>query len=219
MDRAGLVGADGPTHHGAFDLTYLRLVPGMVIMAPKDESELRDMIYTAIQYKEGPIALRYPRGSAIGVEMKKGFDEIPIAKGEKLIAGDDVALLAVGSMVKYALKAAQILSSEEIKCEVVNMRFIKPIDTEILDYIAGKHTKIVTLEESTLTGGFGSAVLEYFNEKNYKNDVLRIGLPDNFVEHGTQKELHHILKIDPEGIVERVKIFYKNTHIKREITI
>ncbi len=219
MDRAGLVGADGPTHHGAFDLTYLRLVPGMVIMAPKDESELRDMLYTAVNYKEGPIAIRYPRGSALGVELKEGFDAIEIGKAEKLREGDDAALLAAGSMVQYALKAAEKLAADGIICEVINMRFIKPLDTGMLDYIAGKHPKIVTLEENTLVGGFGSAVLEYFNDKNYKNDILRMGLPDNFVEHGTQKELHHILKIDPEGIVERVKSFCRNNSLNQEITI
>ncbi len=219
MDRAGLVGADGPTHHGAFDLTYLRLVPGMVIMAPKDESELRDMLYTAVNHKEGPIALRYPRGSALGVELKNGFDNIEIGKAEKLSEGDDVALLAVGSMVEYAQKAAEQLAAEGVVCEVINMRFIKPLDTRMLDYIAGKHPKIVTLEESTLIGGFGSAVLEYFNDKNYKNDILRMGIPDHFVEHGTQKELHHILKIDPEGIIERVKIFCRHRSLNQEITI
>ncbi len=219
MDRAGLVGADGPTHHGAFDLTYLRLVPGMVIMAPKDESELRDMLYTAVKYQDGPIALRYPRGSAMGVVLKEGFDMIEIGRAEKLREGDDVALLAVGSMVEYALKAAEKLAADGIVCEVINMRFIKPLDEGMLDYIAGKHPKIVTLEENTLVGGFGSAVLEYFNGKNYKNDILRMGLPDNFVEHGTQKELHHILKIDPEGIVERVKFFCRNRSLNQEITI
>ena len=219
MDRAGLVGADGPTHHGAFDLTYLRLVPGMVMMAPKDESELRDMLFTAVNYKEGPVAMRYPRGSALGVELKDGFDLIEIGKAEKLREGDDVALLAVGSMVEYALKAAEKLAAEGIVCEVINMRFIKPLDTDMLEYIAGKHPKIVTLEESTLVGGFGSAVLEYFNEKNYKNDILRMGLPDHYIEHGTQKELHHILKIDPEGIVNRVRYFCRNKRLNQEITI
>ena len=219
MDRAGLVGADGPTHHGAFDLTYLRLVPGMVIMAPKDESELRDMLYTAVNHKEGPVALRYPRGSALGVDLKDGFDMIEIGKAEKLREGDDVALLAVGSMVEYALKAAEKLAADGIVCEVINMRFIKPLDEDMLDYISGKHPKIVTLEENTLVGGFGSAVLEYFSSKNYKNDILRMGLPDHFVEHGTQKELHHILKIDPEGIVERVKFFCRNKSLNQEITI
>jgi 1-deoxy-D-xylulose-5-phosphate synthase len=159
MDRAGLVGADGPTHHGAFDLTYLRLVPGIVIMAPKDEAELRDMLYTAVNYKEGPVALRYPRGSALGVELKDGFDMIEIGKAEKLREGDDVALLAVGSMVEYALKAAEKLAADGIVCEVINMRFIKPLDGAMLNYVAGKHPKIVTLEENTLIGGFGSAVL------------------------------------------------------------
>ncbi len=219
MDRAGLVGADGPTHHGAFDLTYLRLIPGMVIMAPKDESELRDMLYTAVNYKEGPIALRYPRGTALGVELKDGFDMIKIGKAENLRTGDDVALLAVGSMVDYALKAAEKLAADGIVCEVINMRFIKPLDESMLDYIAGKHPKIVTLEENTLVGGFGSGVLEYFSMKNYKNDILRMGLPDNFIEHGTQKELHHLLKIDPEGISERVKLFCRNTSLNQEITI
>ncbi len=128
LDRAGLVGADGPTHHGAFDLSYLRLIPNMVIMAPKDESELRDMLYTAVSYKNGPIAIRYPRGSVLGVQLKEGFDNIEIGKAEKLREGIDIALLAVGSMVDYALKAAKNLETENISCEVVNMRFIKPLD-------------------------------------------------------------------------------------------
>jgi 1-deoxy-D-xylulose-5-phosphate synthase len=219
LDRAGLVGADGPTHHGAFDLTYLRLVPGMVLMAPKDESELRDMLYTAVKYDKGPIALRYPRGSALGVPLKNDFDAIEIGKSEKLTKGDDVALLAVGSMVDYSIKAAEKLEAEGIHSEVINMRFIKPLDTTILDDIAARHNKIVTLEENTLTGGFGSGVLEYFTEKNYKNDVLRIGLPDRFVDHGTQKELHHLLEMDPEGIVKRVKSFTGKKTINHEIAI
>jgi 1-deoxy-D-xylulose-5-phosphate synthase len=219
LDRAGLVGADGPTHHGAFDLTYLRLIPGMVVMAPKDESELRDMLYTAVKYKNGPIALRYPRGSALGVTLKHGFDLIEIGKSEKLKKGDDVALLAVGSMVDYALKAHEKLEAEGIHSEVINMRFIKPLDYQMLDDIASRHHKIVTLEESTLLGGFGSGVLEYFAEKNYKNDVLRIGLPDNFIDHGTQKELHHMLGIDPDGIVQKVKLFSGKKTINHEIAV
>jgi 1-deoxy-D-xylulose-5-phosphate synthase len=219
LDRAGLVGADGPTHHGTFDLTYLRLVPGMVIMAPKDESELRDMLYTAINYKEGPIALRYPRGSALGVKLKEGFDEIEIGKSECLQNGNDVALLAVGSMVDYSLKAAGLLLEEGIHPEIINVRFIKPLDTEMLNDVASRHNKIVTLEESTLVGGFGSGVLEFFNEKNYKNDILRIGLPDRFINHGSQSELHHQLEIDPEGIAKRVKAFCKNQSIKQKVAV
>jgi 1-deoxy-D-xylulose-5-phosphate synthase len=219
LDRAGLVGADGPTHHGSFDLTYLRLVPGMVVMAPKDESELRDMLYTAVNYKDGPIALRYPRGSALGVSLKEGFDNIEIGKAEILQEGNDAALLAVGSMVNYSLKASEILIGDEIQTEVVNMRFIKPLDTAVLDDIAMRFNKIVTLEENSLVGGFGSGVLEYLNEKNFKNDILRIGLPDKFIEHGTQTELHKMLGIDPEGIAKRVKAFCKNQSLKHKVAI
>ena len=210
LDRAGLVGADGPTHNGAFDLSYLRIVPNMVIMAPKDESELRDMVYTAVKHKDGPIALRYPRGNGFGVPLKNGFDLIELGKGEILKNGKDAVLLAVGSMVDYSIKAAEILETEGINCEVVNMRFIKPLDYKLLDDVSGKFSKVITLEENSLIGGFGSAVLEYFAEKNYKNDILRIGLPDRFIEHGTQQELHHLLGIDPEGISEQIKQFREN---------
>lgn len=219
MDRAGLVGADGPTHHGTFDITYLRMMPGMVIMAPKDESELRDMLYTAVKYGKGPIALRYPRGNALGVELKDSFELIEIGKAEKLTDGKDVAILALGSMVDYALKAADRLSLEGINCEVVNMRFAKPLDTDLLDDIAERHSKIITVEENSLPGGFGSAVVEYFIDNNYKNDILRIGLPDHFVDHGTQEELHHLLGIDPAGIAEKVKIFCKSKRINQEVIL
>jgi 1-deoxy-D-xylulose-5-phosphate synthase len=219
MDRAGLVGADGPTHHGVFDIAYLRMIPGMVIMAPKDEAELRDMLYTAVEYKDGPIALRYPRGSALGVELKDGFRKLEIGKAETLTEGEDVALLAIGSMVPYSLKAKDILNSQGISCEVVNMRFAKPLDTELLDKVASKFHKIVTLEENNLPGGFGGAVAEYFASKNYKNDLHFIGLPDKFIDHGTQEELHHLLGIDPEGIVNQVKEFVKNNKLKQEVSL
>ena len=219
LDRAGLVGADGPTHHGSFDLSYLRMIPGMVIMAPKDEAELRNMLYTAIQYQMGPVAIRYPRGSALGVPLKEGFDIIEIGIAEPLTEGEDAALLAIGSMVDYALKAVAILKQDGISCEVINMRFAKPLDTILLDRIAEKHSKIITLEENTLAGGFGSGILEYFAERNYKSDVLRVGLPDNFIDHGTQAELHHLLGIDPEGIAEKVKIFCSSHSVNEKIEI
>ncbi|HPI37099.1 MAG TPA: 1-deoxy-D-xylulose-5-phosphate synthase [Ignavibacteriaceae bacterium] len=207
LDRAGLVGADGPTHHGSFDLSFLRLIPNIVVMAPKDEAELRDMLYTAVEYKEGPIVLRYPRGNALGVPLKDSFLPIPIGKSERLMQGKDVALLAVGSMVDYALKAAEKLKDCNIEADVINMRFIKPLDNEMLDSISRSHKKIITLEENSIVGGFGSGVMEYFFEKNYKNDILRIGLPDQFVDHGTQAELHKLLEIDPEGIVKKTRGF------------
>ncbi|MCL4551602.1 MAG: 1-deoxy-D-xylulose-5-phosphate synthase [Bacteroidetes bacterium] len=209
LDRAGLVGADGPTHHGAFDLTYLRLVPNMVVMAPKDEAELRDMLFTAINYFGGPVAMRYPRGSALGVPLNNGFTQLPIGKAEKISSGHDVAILAVGNMVEYAKTSSEKLAAEGIRCEIINMRFVKPLDTEMLDNISSRFEKIVTLEESSIIGGMGAGILEYFSEKNYKNDILRIGLPDKFVDHGTQEELHKILEIDPDGIKEKVKKFLK----------
>ncbi len=219
MDRAGLVGADGPTHHGVFDISYLRMIPGMIIMAPKDEAELRDMLYTAVEFSDGPVALRYPRGNALGVEIKEGFRKLEIGKSEKLVDGHDVALLALGSMVDYSLKASDKLKEQGINCEVINMRFAKPLDTEMLDYVAEKFNKIITLEENNLPGGFGSAVAEYFISKNYKNDLHFIGIPDKFVDHGTQEELHHILGIDPDGIVESVKEFTQLNQIKHKVSI
>jgi 1-deoxy-D-xylulose-5-phosphate synthase len=188
-------------------------------MAPKDEAELRDMLFTACQYKDGPIALRYPRGSALGVEVKAGFKSIELGKGEKLIEGNHLALLALGSMVDYSLKAAKLLKVQGINCEVVNMRFAKPLDTKLLDEIALRFNKIITIEENALPGGFGSAVVEYFIDNNYKNDILRIGLPDKFIDHGTQEELHHLLGIDPNGIVERVKQFYQTNKINKEVIV
>ena len=216
LDRAGLVGADGPTHHGTFDLTYLRMIPNMVIMAPKDEAELRDMLYTAVEYKDGPIALRYPRGSAIGVEVKEEFEKLPIGKGEIIEKGEDVAILAVGNMVQFSIKAAEKLRSDGISAQVVNMRFVKPLDTELLDEIAHKFDKIVTVEENSVVGGFGSGVVEYFADKNYKNSIRRLGLPDNFIEHGTQAELYAILGIDAEGIYKNIKTFFGKTNSHSE---
>lgn len=207
LDRAGLVGADGPTHHGTFDLAYLRIIPGMIVMAPKDEAELRNMLYTAIEHCEGPVAVRYPRGSALGVKVEDGFSKIEIGKSEKLSDGDDVAIIAVGSMVNYAETAMAMLKESGINCELINMRFIKPLDTDRLDEIAARHDKIVTIEENNLPGGFGSAVLEYLSENNFKNDMLRIGIPDEFIDHGTQSQLHKQLAIDPEGITERITAF------------
>jgi len=219
LDRAGLVGADGPTHHGAFDLSYLRVIPGIVVMAPKDEAELRDMLYTAVDYRKGPIVLRYPRGNALGVQVSENFNRVEIGQSETLIPGDQVALLAVGSMVHYSLIAAEKLKNEGISAEVINMRFIKPLDHKMLDDISARFSKIITLEENSLVGGFGSAVLEYYASSGYKNDILRIGLPDKFIDHGTQEELHRMLGIDPEGIVTHTREFLLNKNVKHEVIL
>jgi 1-deoxy-D-xylulose-5-phosphate synthase len=209
LDRAGLVGADGPTHHGAFDLSYLRLIPGMIIMAPKDEGELRDMLYTATVYNRGPVAIRYPRGSGVGVPLKDDFDMIEIGKGEVLRDGKDIAILAIGSMVYPALRSAEILKSVGIDAMVVNMRFVKPIDAEILIDVFEKFNRIVTVEENSIRGGFGSAVLEYASEVGFDGKIMVHGIPDEFIEHGTQAELHRMLNLDGEGIAERIVKFFQ----------
>ena len=219
LDRGGLVGSDGPTHHGAFDLTYLRLIPGMVLMAPKDESELRDMLYSAVNSIPGPVALRFPRGSALGVEISESFNEITLGKGELIREGNDVVFLAVGKMVEYAVRAADELAKQGIVAEIINMRFIKPLDTERLDAVSRRFEKIITLEENTIVGGFGSGILEYFADMGYKNEIMRIGLPDNFIEHGTQKELHSLIEIDPKGIVEKTIKFIRNKNFNKGVAV
>lgn len=208
MDRAGLVGADGPTHHGALDLSYLRCVPKMVIMAPKDENELRDMLFTAVSYKSGPIAIRYPRGNSMGLPLKPSMEILPIGAGEILRKGNDVALLAVGSMVNTALQAAELLEKEGILAEVVNMKFVKPLDKKLLADIVNRFPKIVTIEESSIVGGFGSAVLEELSGLPHSNFAIKIhGLPDGFVTQGTPAELHQLTKLDSHGIAGTVKEF------------
>lgn len=205
MDRAGIVGADGPTHHGALDLSFFRSIQGVVLMSPKDEQELRDMLYTATMYKKGPIAMRYPRGNALGVEIKP-FQLIPIGKGEIVEKGSDAAIIAIGDMVDVGMKTRALLAKENIDVEVVNARFVKPLDGELLKDVFSRHKKIITLEDNVITGGFGSAILEFMNQNKIKDaDVLVHGLPDKFVEHGTPDELFRDLKLDAIGVAEVIK--------------
>ncbi|MCX6158219.1 MAG: 1-deoxy-D-xylulose-5-phosphate synthase [Ignavibacteriae bacterium] len=206
LDRGGLVGADGPTHHGSFDLSYLRLIPNMVIMAPKDECELRNMLYTATLYKKGPIAMRYPRGNALGVEVGD-FKKMEIGKGEVAKEGKDIAILAIGNMVHNSLKAAEILSAKGIDAEIINMRFVKPLDAELLKATFAKFKKVITIEDNSILGGFGGAVSEFAEQYGFKNDILLHGLPDKFIEHGKPEELHHDLKLDDAGIAEVAEEF------------
>lgn len=213
MDRGGLVGADGPTHHGAFDLSYLRCIPGMVIMAPKDEQELRDMLYTAVEYKKGPIAMRYPRGNALGVPVRSEFQKIDIGKAETVRTGRDVAILAIGNMTPNAIQAAELLSKEGIEAEVVNMRFVKPLDGELLTSLAARFDSVVTVEDNSIRGGFGSGVLEFFAAHELTNVAVKVhGIPDQFIEHGTPAELHRLLKLDAAGIAEVTKEFLTSKH-------
>ncbi|MFH0992296.1 MAG: 1-deoxy-D-xylulose-5-phosphate synthase [bacterium] len=210
LDRGGVVGSDGATHHGALDLSYLRSIQTMVVMAPKDEQELRDMLYTAVEYQAGPIALRYPRGNAIGMEVRPGFRKLEIGKSEIVREGNTLAILAIGTMVQHALRAAALLADEGIDAEIVNMRFVKPIDDALLRTLAAKHTVFLTVEDNVIQGGFGSAVLESFSKQGVRNVRVKLhGLPDEFVEHGTPEELYHLMKLDAEGIADIVKELLK----------
>ena len=204
LDRAGLVGDDGYTHHGVFDYAYLRSMPEMTIMAPKDENELRHMLKTAVDFV-GPVSVRYPRGSGVGVSITEPMHSLPIGKAEVLREGKDVCLWAIGSMVQSALRAADKLAERGISVGVVNMRFAKPLDEELLLEHAAQYGKIVTLEEGVLQGGVGSAVLETLNEAKILQQcsVLTLGIPDEFVLHGDKKLLMKDLGLDVDAIVAK----------------
>lgn len=214
LDRAGLVGADGPTHHGAFDISYLRCIPNMVIMAPKDEAELRDMLFTAVSYKKGPTAIRYPRGNGIGIELPEKFTSLEIGKGEIVRQGSDVAIIAIGTMTYSALIAAEKLSHKGISAQVINMRFVKPLDESLLKSVFSTVNKIVTVEENVKMGGFGSAIVEFAVANRYKGDIEIIAIPDDFIEHGSPEDCHKMAGIDPESIVAKTEIL-----LNLEITI
>ena len=211
LDRAGLVGDDGYTHHGVFDYSYLRLMPQMTIMAPKDENELRHMLATAVNFN-GPIALRYPRGSGLGVDITEPLHTLPIGKAEEIKTGSDVCLWAIGSMVDEAVKAAEALAEQGISAGVVNMRFVKPLDTELLVKTALQCKNIVTMEEGTVEGGAGSAVLEELNDNGLvgKVKVLNLGIPDKYIPHGDKKLLLRDIGLDHDSIVKRIAEFLKD---------
>jgi 1-deoxy-D-xylulose-5-phosphate synthase len=214
LDRAGLVGEDGPTHHGVFDIAYLRHLPNMVIMAPKDENELQHMIKTSVDH-DGPSTVRYPRGTGLGVPMDQELKALPIGKGELLRDGNDIAIIAIGNMVRPAIDAAERLKEEGISATVVNARFVKPLDQELILAIAKKTGRVVTVEEHALQGGFGSAVLECFEDNRLSGiKTLRIGLPDRFIEHGPQAVLRQKYGLDAEGIAARAREFFEKTSLK-----
>ncbi|HKK44853.1 MAG TPA: 1-deoxy-D-xylulose-5-phosphate synthase [Balneolaceae bacterium] len=205
IDRAGLVGADGPTHHGLYDISYLRAVPNMVVSSPLNEQELRDMMYTASRYDDSAWAIRYPRGRATGMECRENFEPMEIGKGECLREGDDIAILSFGPFGNYVMEAADELAEESINIGHYNMRFAKPLDTALIDEICHTYEHIITIEDGTKLGGFGSAVTEYLSDKPHHIPVTIMGVPDRVVEHGTQKELHREVGLDPEGIIRQVK--------------
>ncbi|RII28269.1 MAG: 1-deoxy-D-xylulose-5-phosphate synthase [Geobacter sp.] len=209
MDRSGLVGDDGPTHHGVFDLSYLRHLPGITLMAPKDENELRHMLKTAI-YGGSPMALRYPRGSGYGVDMDTDLAALEIGKGEQLIDGDDLCIIAIGSTVYPALQAAETLKQKGISTGVINARFVKPLDADLILSAARKTGRIITVEENALQGGFGSAVLELIFDNSLSDvRIKRLGIPDYYVEHGSQAQLRKDLGIDAAGIALAAEEFLR----------
>ena len=202
LDRSGLVGADGPTHHGVFDLAYLRSIPNMVVMAPKDENELQSMVKTAVAYQEGPIAFRYPRGTGVGVKMAAEPQILPIGKSEIVREGEDVLVIAVGNRVYPALEAAQTLADSGISTAVINARFVKPLDTETILPLAERIGKVITIEDGVIMGGFGSAVLEALAAAGIKDvQTTNLGIPDEFIEHGDVQQLYALCNCDADAVV------------------
>jgi 1-deoxy-D-xylulose-5-phosphate synthase len=206
MDRAGLVGDDGPTHHGAYDISYLRALPNMVLMAPRDEAMLLHMLRTALEH-QGPIAMRYPRGAAVGVPLPAEPIPIGIGTGETLVEGEQVALVGYGTGVDVALGAARELQARDIEPTVVDARFAKPLDGELLLELAARHELLVLVEENVLAGGFGSAVLEHLSDSGTLAGgpaIIRAGIPDRYVTHGKPALLHEEIGYTPQRVAERV---------------
>ncbi|MFT8317430.1 MAG: 1-deoxy-D-xylulose-5-phosphate synthase [Sporolactobacillus sp.] len=206
VDRAGLVGADGETHQGVFDIEFLRALPNITIMMGKDENELRNLMFTALKYTKGPIAVRYPRGNGLGVPFDLHPHEIPIGKWEVLKEGTDGSILSFGPMLQMALAAAKYLEKENIHIAVINARFLKPLDHEMLNQIGAQKRPILTLEEGVLAGGFGSSILEHYHDSGRHDLIIdRMGIPDQFVEHGSVKELLKELGLTSETVAARMK--------------
>ena len=206
LDRAGIVGQDGPTHHGLYDLVYLSALPGMVVMAPKDENELRHMLATALTL-EGPAAVRYPRGTGIGLALDPEFKRLELGKAEILREGGDIAILALGSMVYPCLEAAAKLDLEGIHATVINARFMKPLDEELIAVLAAEKQFLVTAEEGTEAGGFGANVAALLHDRRIQASILRIAVPDRIIPHGAPNLLHAKYGLDVDGIVNRIKTF------------
>ncbi|MFZ0960225.1 MAG: 1-deoxy-D-xylulose-5-phosphate synthase [Terriglobia bacterium] len=216
LDRGGLVGADGPTHHGLYDLVYLPVLPGMVVMAPKDENELRHMLYTAIN-ANGPAALRFPRGNGMGVAVDPEMKALEIGKGEILREGSDIAILALGSMVYPCMEAAARLEALGIHATVINARFVKPLDEELICCLAAEKQFLVTAEEGSEAGGFGSAVATLLQDRKIPASILRIAVPDRIIPHGAPNLLHAKYGLDVDGIFEKIKNFAHEFPVRPEL--
>jgi 1-deoxy-D-xylulose-5-phosphate synthase len=211
LDRAGFAGADGPTHHGAYDIAYMRCIPNMVVASPMNEEELRNMMFTfqldEVQKLKTAFSIRYPRGEGVMPDWKKPFQKIAIGKGKKIKDGEEIAILTIGHIGNYAVKACEILEKEGINPAHYDLRFVKPLDEALLHEVFQKFDRIITVEDGCLQGGMGSAVIEFMTDNGYAAKVKRLGIPDRIVEHGEQIELHRECGFDPEGIAEAVRTF------------
>ncbi len=205
LDRAGLVGADGPTHHGNFDIAYMRCLPNMVVSAPMNEQELRNLMFTAQLDETGPFCIRYPRGQGVMADWQTPFEKIEIGKGRQVVEGEDVAILTIGHIGNSALEAIKALNKKGIHPSLYDMRFVKPIDEELLHLVAKKYSRIVSVEDGCLQGGFGSAVLEFLSDHQYAPKVIRLGIPDKIIDHGSPEELHKECGFDTNGIIQSVE--------------
>ena len=211
LDRAGLVGDDGPTHHGAYDIAYFRCIPNMVIAAPMNESELRNLMYTAqLDTTDIPFVIRYPRGEGVMTNWKTPFEEIEIGKGRKIKDGEEVAILSFGHPGNFVTAAIRDLRTQGLNPAHYDVRFVKPLDEALLHEVFTNYNKIITVEDGTIVGGFGSAILEFMAANNYHAEVKMLGIPDRIVEHGTPKELHRECGFDAQAIVEMVKEMMKD---------
>jgi 1-deoxy-D-xylulose-5-phosphate synthase len=207
LDRGGLVGADGATHHGVFDLAYMRSVPNMIVTAPMDEIELRNLLFTAQNSNHGPFSIRYPRGCGCVIDWKQPMSDIPIGKSRILSEGTDLAVLTIGTVGIQTGRVIKMLLKDGISAAHHDMRFVKPLDEEVLHRVFKQYKKVVTIEDGVLQGGFGSAVLEFISDHNYNVQLKRIGLPDQFIDHGTTEELFRDFGLDQQGIYKTIKAF------------
>jgi 1-deoxy-D-xylulose-5-phosphate synthase len=205
LDRGGLAGADGPTHHGAFDYAYLRCLPNMIVTAPMNEEELRNLMYTAQLKNTGPFSIRYPRGNGVMVDWRKPFREIPVGQGRKIRDGEEVAILTIGHPGNFAVDACNQLSKEGFYPAHYDLRFVKPLDAELLHEVFSNYKKIITVEDAAILGGFGSAVAEFMVDNGYNSRIKRLGIPDRFIEHGEQKELYRECDFDATAIMNAVR--------------
>ena len=217
LDRGGLAGADGATHQGAFDLAYFRCIPNMIVSAPMNEQELRNLMYTASRWEKGPFSIRYPRGKGVMPEWQTPFEEIPVGKGRNITDGETVAILTIGHPGNFAQSAIKELNTADYHPAHYDMRFVKPLDEEMLHEVFQKFDKVITVEDGSLMGGFGSAVLEFMVDHGYSAKVARLGVPDDFIDHGTQDELWAICGYDKDAIVSKVKELFAESTVSSAV--